>query len=74
MPIVFSEHSKIQIKERYISQKRVIATVQNSEEIYKSFRTRKLRQRRFGSKILRVITITEGSKISIITAYYLRKK
>jgi len=73
MPIVFSEHAKIQITERNIPQKRVITTVQNSEKILKSFRSRKLRQRRFGSKILRVITVTEGSKISIVTAYYLKK-
>jgi len=72
MPIVFSEHAVIQIKQRAISKISVIKAVKDPDSITKSFRTRRLRDKLIGSKILRVITVTEGSKISIVTAYYLK--
>ena len=73
MPIVFSDHAKKQLEERYISQKRTIETVKNADTILASFKNRRLRQRLFGDKILEVVTVTEGSRITVVTAYYLKQ-
>lgn len=74
MPIEFSDHVKEQLKKRQIPRNRVIETINNPEEIVPSFRNRRLRHKVFGDKLLRVITITEGSKITVVTSYYLRRK
>ena len=73
MPIVISNHAKRQLKRRKISQKLVLSSVRNPQEIIGSYRDRRLRRKRIGSKILEIITRTEGSKIIVITAYYLKK-
>lgn len=73
MPIKFSDHAKKQLKERYISKKRTTETVKDPDRILASFKNRRLRQRRFGDKILEVVTVTEGSRITVVTAYYLKK-
>lgn len=73
MPIVFSDHAKFQIKKRSVSKKQIIETIKNPQEILPSFKNRRLRQRRFGDKILEVVTVTEGSRITVITTYYLKK-
>jgi len=73
MSIEFSDHAKRQLKRRKISKKLVLSVIQNPLEITKSFRGRKLRRKQVGSKMLEVITRTEGSKITVITAYYLKK-
>jgi len=74
VPIRFSEHAKKQLKERYISKKRTVETVTNPDTVLVSFKNRRLRRRRFGGRILEVVTATEGSRISIVTAYYLKEK
>jgi len=73
MSIKFSDHVTRQLEERKISKKRVIDTVKKPETKSKSYKDRTLRQSRFGSKILEVVTVTEGSKITVITAYYLKE-
>lgn len=73
MPIVFSDHAKLQLKRRKISQRLVIETITSPQQKITSFKERKLRQRLVGSKILEVVTKTDGSKITVITAYYLYK-
>ena len=73
MPVVISDHGKRQIKRRNISQKLILRAVRNPQEIRESFRGRKLRRKIVGSKMLEVATRTEGSKITVITAYYLEE-
>lgn len=73
MPIIFSKHAEKQLKERYISKKRTIEVVRNPDRMLESFKNRRLRQRKFGDKILEVVTVTEGSRINIVTTYYLKK-
>jgi hypothetical protein len=73
MPIVFSDHAKFQLKRRKISQRIVRETIINPHQKVSSFKDRKLRQRTVGSRILEVVTKTEGSKITVITAYFLNK-
>lgn len=69
MPIEFSDHALEQIRERNLSKTQVKKTVENPDEILPSFRNRELRRKMFGDKILEVVTVTEGSRITIITAY-----
>lgn len=74
MSIVFSDHAKDQLRRRKISQKLVIGSINKPDEIASSFKDRKLRRKMIGGKILEVVTRTEGNKITIVTAYFLRNK
>ena len=69
--IEFSNHAKEQYKKRKIPKRQIVRTVENPEKLFKSFRRRTVRQRRFGEKILEVVTIIENEKIVVITQYYL---
>ncbi len=64
----------LQLKERHISRGRVKKTVENPDKILPSFKSRRLRQKEFGGNILEVVTVTEGSRKTIITAYYIQEK
>lgn len=66
MPIIFSDHAKLQLKRRKISQKVVIRTIKSSDEVLLSFRLRKLRRMQVGDKILEVVTRTEGSELQLL--------
>lgn len=74
MPIKFSDHAKFQLKKRHISQKLILETAKNPHEIIPSFKNRRLRRKSIGDKILQVVTITEGSKITVISGYYIRRQ
>lgn len=73
MSIQFSDHALSQLKSRKISKAKVIETVKNPRRKFKSFKNRTLRQKQFGSKILEVVTVAEGSSITVITQYYLKE-
>lgn len=73
MPIVFSTHSKNQLKRRKISQKTALDAIRNPDETVSSFKDRKLRQKQIGGKLLEIVIKTEGSKITIITGYFVKK-
>jgi hypothetical protein len=73
MSIVFSEHVKEQLKRRKISQVKIIQVVRKPQDVITSYRRRKLRRVQNGGKILQLVTITEGSKIIIISGYYIKK-
>lgn len=67
----FSDHAKERNLKRKIPKDRIIKTVKNPDEVLESVRDRKLRRKKFGEKILEVVTITEGKEIIVITQYYL---
>lgn len=71
MRIEFSEHAEDRIHKRKIPRARIRETIQNPDEALDSFRGRKLRRKRFGDKILEIVTVTEEDKIVVITQYYL---
>ena len=73
MNIEFSNHAKKQIKERKIQKSRVASVVEKPARKVKSFGNRMLLQKRFGSKILEVVTVREKSQVTVITAYYLEE-
>lgn len=69
--IVFSDHALAQNKKRKIPKLRIVRTVTNPDEVEQSSRGRVMRRKRFGEKMLEVITVTEGSRVTVITQYYL---
>ena len=73
MSIEFSKHALDQLKARKIPKARIFITIKKPQKKLKSFNYRRLRQKQFGSKILEVVTITEGSKITVVTQYYLKE-
>lgn len=73
MPITFSDHARNQLKIRRISKKRIFETIRDPEKVKVSYKNRRLRRKIYGGKILQVVTVTEGSKITVISCYYLRR-
>ena len=73
MPVAFSDHAKFQLKKRKIPQDLVRKAIEGSDRLILTFKDRKLRQKLIGDKILEVVTKTEGTKITVITAYYLEE-
>lgn len=73
MPVKLSDHAFSQIKKRDLSEELVIEVALEPEEILPSYRGRKLRRSKVGDKILEVVTKTEGSRITVITAYLLEE-
>ena len=74
MPIKLSDHAKYQLKKRNITQKIVIEAVRNPQETRPSYKNRRLRRKLVSGKILQVVTVTEGPRITVISGYYLRRK
>ncbi len=72
MRIVFSDHSIERLKQRNITELQVYTTVKSSEDIIKSYRERTVYRRKFGNKILEVITKHEGKDLIIISAYMIK--
>lgn len=71
MPVKFSVHAKDQLKERKITQSLVKKAVEKPDRIIASYKNRKLRQLLVRGRILEVVTKTEGSRITVITGYFL---
>lgn len=71
MSIEFSDHAKLQLKKRKLSKTKVVDTIRHHDKKLKSFKNRRLRQKRVGGKILEVVTVSDGSRITVVTAYYL---
>lgn len=69
--IVFSDHALTQNKKRKIPESRIMRVVTNPSEVEQGSRGRLIRRKKFGKKMLEVITITEGSRVTVITQYYL---
>lgn len=57
MKIVFSEHSKSQNKFRKIPMSLVKKTVNNPDEVVKSYRNRQLSRKIFENRVLEVVTV-----------------
>lgn len=74
MKIIFSDHAKKQRIERKIPLKDVLETIKKPQNKLKSFRNRQLLQRKFGDKILEVVTSQEKDITTIVTQYYLIKE
>lgn len=72
--IEFSDHTKKRNLKRKIPKKWILKTVKEPEEAINSFKGRELRRKKFGDKILEVVTVVEKKTIKIITQYYIGGK
>ena len=72
MTIIFSDHAKFQLKKRNISKELVKKVVLNPQSTKSSFRERKLFRRLIDDKLLEVVIKIEGSRLIVITGYYLK--
>lgn len=68
--VTYSGHAQKQLKKRKIPKGQILFTVEKPEEVIPSFRGRVLRRRIFSKKVLEVVTVTEGARITVVTAYY----
>lgn len=69
--IIFSAHAKSRLKHRHIPKQWVIETISQPDTKNLSFKNRRLFRRRYGDKILEVVTIQEDVKTIIVTQYWL---
>lgn len=68
--IIFSDHAVYQIRKRRISKTFITKVIMSLHESERSYRGRVVRRQPIGKKMLEVITVTEGSKITVVTAYF----
>ena len=73
MGIIFSDHAKSQRLERKIPKQHVLTTIKSPQKKVESFKSRQLLQRRFGDRILEVVTIQEDDTLTVITQYWLEE-
>lgn len=71
MGIKFSDHALEQIKRRGLSRKKILETVKSPDSELSSSRGRRLLQKKFGGKVLEVVTVEVENEVIIVTAYFL---
>jgi len=74
MLIIFSDHAKIKMKQRGLTQSRVKDVLNNPDLTLSSHDGRTITEKNFGKLNLRVVYIKENSNIIIVTAHWTEKK
>ncbi|PIN95261.1 hypothetical protein COU53_00170 [Candidatus Pacearchaeota archaeon CG10_big_fil_rev_8_21_14_0_10_30_48] len=67
---IYTEHSKESLFERKISKEFVENTIINPDKIFESIKGRKIAQKEFNNKLLRVIYKETDKIYIVITVYY----
>ena len=70
MRILYTAYAEEALKEREISKEKIELTLINPVEAVDGKNDRKIAQKIFGDKLLRVIFETEANAYIVITAYY----
>ena len=70
MEIIYTNYAEETLIERKISKKEVEDTLLNPSEIVDGKHDRKMAQKRFGNKLLRVIFEIHANAYIVITTYY----
>ncbi|WP_456327076.1 DUF4258 domain-containing protein [Archaeoglobus sp.] len=73
MKVTFIPHALDRMKKRGITEKIVIETLKNPEKVVKGYGGRKIAQKMFNDKLLRVIYEEKEDKLEVITAYLTSK-
>ncbi|MCD6539966.1 MAG: DUF4258 domain-containing protein [Candidatus Omnitrophica bacterium] len=68
--IIFTQHSKVRMWQRKISEKEVKLTIENPEKVEETFKERIKVERKIGNKRLVVIYKTIERNTIIITCYW----
>lgn len=70
MPVTYTGYAEETLKDREISKNEVEFALLNPEEIVEGKKGRKIANKIFGNKLLRVVFEVEAKDYIVITAYY----
>lgn len=70
MEFDYTDHAHQNMTERKLSKKVIEEVVKNPESVAEARFGRKIAQKTFGKKLLRVVYEQEGNAYVIVTAYY----
>jgi len=73
MKVIFTPHALDRMKKRGIVEKMVLETLKNSEKVVEGYKDRKVAQKMFDDKLLRVIYEEKEDGLEVITAYLTSK-
>lgn len=73
MKLIFIPHALDRMKKRGITEKMVLETLKDPEKVVEGYRDRKVAQKMFDDKLLRVIYEEKENGIEVITAYLTSK-
>lgn len=71
--IIFTPHSLLKLKQRKISKKLIIKTLKNPDNVLKSYAGRKIADKKFDHRYLKVIFKTEKQNSIVITQYWTKE-
>jgi hypothetical protein len=71
--IIFTAHAKVRIRQRNISEDEVKSAIANPDGACESFKDRTAVRKKSSQGTLEVIYKTSGTKIIIITCYWLKE-
>jgi len=72
--ILYSNHAELKIKQRRLKKTQIELTFKEPNFIKSSYDNRKIAERNFGKRNLRVVFVEEKSDIIIVTAHWTEKK
>lgn len=72
--LIFSDHAKIKMKQRGLTQAQIKQVLQNPDLVLPSYGDRMVVEKNMGKLNLRVIYIEENSDIIVITAHWANKR
>ena len=73
MKVVFSDHAKLKIEQRKLSEKKILETVKFPDFMKPSYSLREERYKNFGKNWLKAVVIKEKGTIVVITAQWIAK-
>lgn len=71
MEIVYTDHTKIRMKQRGITQEDIKLTLRSPDRIFPSFGGRKCARKIIRGETLEVVFVKENDEIVVITTYWL---
>ena len=74
MNIIYSPHANESLEERHISRSLINETLSSPDAVSESKKGRKIAQKGFGNKNLRVIYKDTGKSYIVVTCYFRYKK
>lgn len=72
--IIFSDHAKIKIEQRGLTQSQIKMVLENPDFVEPSYGGRMVAEKNFGKLNLRVIYIEENADVIVVTAHWHERK
>ncbi len=73
MKIIFSDHAKLKIKQRKLSQKRIVETIEKPDSVTFSRGGREIALKKFRTNHMQVIIKREQNVVVVITAHWVAR-